>query len=155
LGFLWFSWDFLEDSTVLLRSVLAAAGGALILAVGLCSPVLATTPEMPDGQQPPAVEQVEPKPAEPAKKPDCVTNETAFKQNGEQPVFEVALENSCDMRLKCTVDLTVMGSRGVAQGRGTLVLGPAAEGQTTRKIWALKVKSMGGMASMSFKCAKI
>ena len=106
--------------TVLLRSVLAAAGGALILAVGLCSPALATTPEMPDGQQPPAVEQVEPKPAEPAKKPDCVTNETAFKQNGEQPVFEVALENSCDMRLKCTVDLTVMGSRGVAQGRGTL-----------------------------------
>jgi hypothetical protein len=54
------SWDFLEDSTVLLRSVLAAAGGALILAVGLCSPALATTPEMPDGQQPPAVEQVEP-----------------------------------------------------------------------------------------------
>ena len=48
-----------------------------------------------------------------------------------------------------------MGSRGVAQGRGTLVLGPAAKGQTTRKVYALKVKSMGGMASMSLKCAKI
>ena len=87
---------------VLLRSVLAAAGGALILAGGLCSPALATTPEIPDSQQPPAEQQVEPKPAEPEKKPDCVTNQTAFKQNGEQPVFEVALENSCDMRLKCT-----------------------------------------------------
>lgn len=140
---------------MLLRSVLAAAGGALILATGLCSPSLATTPGMPDSQRPPAEEQAEPKPAEPAKKPDCVTNETGFKQNGEQPVYEVALENSCDMRLKCTVDLTVMGSRGVAQGRGTLVLGPAAQGQSTRKVWALKVKSAGGMASMSFKCAKI
>lgn len=145
----------LEDSIVLLRSVLAAAGGALIWAGGLCSPALATTPEIPGSQQPPAEQQVEPKPAEPEKKPDCVTNQTGFKQDGEQPVYEVAFENSCDMRLRCTVDLTVMGSRGVAQGRGTLVLGPAAQGQTTRKVWALKVKSAGGMASMSFKCAKI
>ncbi len=140
---------------MLLRSVLAAAGGALILAVGVCSPTLATTLEIPDGQQPPAEQQIEPKPAEPEKKPDCVTNQTGFKQNGDQPVYEVALENSCDMRLKCTVDLTVMGSRGVAQGRGTLVLGPAAQGQTTRKIHVLKVKSMGGMASMSLKCTRI
>jgi hypothetical protein len=140
---------------VLLRSVLAAAGGALILAVGVCSPALATTPEIPDSQQPPAEQQAEPKPAEPEKKPDCVTNQTAFKQDGDQPVYEVVLENSCDMRLKCTVDLTVLGARGVAQGRGTLVLGPAAQGQSTRKVHVLKVKSMGGMASMSLKCAQI
>jgi hypothetical protein len=140
---------------VLFRSVLAAAGGALMLAGALCLPALATTPELPDGQQPRAEQQAEPKPAEPEKKPDCVTNQTAFKQNGGQPVYEVVLENSCDMRLKCTVDLTVMGSRGVAQGRGMLVLGPAAEGQTTRKVHVLKVKSLGGMASMSLKCTKI
>jgi hypothetical protein len=59
------------------------------------------------------------------------------------------------MRLKCIVDVTVMSSRGVAQGRGTLMLGAAAKGQTTRKAYALKVKSLGGMASMSLKCAKI
>jgi hypothetical protein len=140
---------------VRLRSVLAAAGGAWILVGGLCAPALATTPEIPDSQQPPAEQQAEPKPTELEKKPDCVTNQTEFKQKGEQPVYEVALENSCDMRLKCTVDLTVMGSRGIAQGRGTLVLGPAAKGQTTRKVFVLKVKSMGGMASMSLKCAKI
>src|SRR5688572_10543487 len=112
-----------------------------MLAAGLCSPAQASTPQIPDGHQPPAEQQVEPKPAETEKKPDCVTNQTAFKQNGEQPVYEVALENSCDMRLKCTVDLTVLGSRGMAQGRGTLVLGPAAEGQTSRKIYVLKVKA--------------
>ena len=100
--------------------------------------------------RPPAEQQAEPKPAEqPEKKPDCVTNQTGFKQNGDQPVYEVALENSCDMRLKCTIDLYVLGARGPAQGRGTLVLGPAAKGQTTRKVYVLKVKSAGGMASMS------
>jgi hypothetical protein len=140
---------------VRLRSVLAVAGGALILAGGLCSPALAVKPQIPNGQQPPAERQAEPKPADPEKKPDCVTDQTGFKQDGNQPVYEVALENSCDMRLKCTVDLTVMGARGVVQGRRTLVLGPAAKGQTTRKVFVLKVRSMGGMASMSNKCTKI
>ena len=113
---------------MLLRSVLAAAGGLLILAGGLCSPALAVKPQIPDGQRPPA-EQAEPKPAEqPEKKPDCVTNQTGFKQDGDQPVYEVALENSCDMRLRCTIDLYVLGARGPAQGRRTLVLGPAAKG---------------------------
>jgi hypothetical protein len=141
---------------VRLRSVLAAAGGALILAGGFCSPALAVKPQIPDGQRPPAEQQAEPKPGEqPEKKPDCVTNQTGFKQNGDQPVYEVALENSCDMRLKCTIDLYVLGARGSAQGRGTLILGPAANGQTTRKVYVLKVKSAGGMASMSHQCKKI
>ncbi|MBX9840844.1 MAG: hypothetical protein K2Z80_03440 [Xanthobacteraceae bacterium] len=141
---------------MLLRSVLAAAGGALMLAGGFCSPALAVKPVAPDGRQAPVEQQAEPKPAEqPEKKPDCVTHQSGFKQNGDQPVYEVALENSCDMRLKCTIDLTVLGARGPAQGRGTLVLGPAANGQTTRKIYVLKVKSAGGMASLSQKCTKI
>lgn len=141
---------------MLLRSVLAAAGGALMLAGGFCSPALAVKPVVPDGRQAPVEQQAEPKPAEqPEKKPDCVTNQSGFKQNGDQPVYEVALENSCDMRLKCTIDLTVLGARGPAQGRGTLVLGPAANGQTTRKVYVLNVKSAGGMASLSQKCRKI
>lgn len=141
---------------MLLRSVLAAAGGALILAGGFCSPALAVTPEIPDTLQAPAEQQAEPKPAaQPEKKPDCVTNQSGFKQNGDQPVYEVALENSCDMRLKCTIDLYVLGARGPTQGRGTLVLGPAAKGQTSRKVYVLKVKSAGGMASMSHQCRKI
>jgi hypothetical protein len=141
---------------VLFRSVLAAAGGTLILFSGFCSPAFAIKPQISDGQRPPAEQQAEPKPADqPEKKPDCVTNQTGFKQNGDQPVYEVALENSCDMRLKCTIDLYVLGARGPSQGRGTLVLGPAAQGQTARKVYVLKVKSAGGMASMSHKCTKI
>src|SRR5262249_39593540 len=118
------------------------------------SQAFAVEPAVADGQKPPAEEQAEAKPAEqPEKK--CVTNQTDFKQHGDQPVYEVTLENSCNLRLKCTIDLYVVGARGPAQGRGTLVLGPAAEGQTTRKVYVLKVKSVGGMASMSQKCEKI
>jgi len=124
----------------------------LFLAVGVCSPAFAVKPEVPDGQKPPA----EQKPAEPKKEePKCVTNQTGFKQVGDKPVFEVALENTCEVRLKCTIDIYVLGAKGPVQGRATMVLGPAAKGQTTRKVYALKVKSAGGMANMSQECRKI
>jgi hypothetical protein len=144
---------------VSIRSSLSAAGLALVLSGALCSQAFAVKPEIPDGQRPPAEQQDEQKPAEPkAEKkgePKCVTNQTAFKQAGDQPVFEVALENSCDMRLKCTINVYVLGAKGPTQGRTTLVLGPAAKGQTTRKVYTLKVKSSGGMANMSQECKKI
>ena len=143
-----------------IRSSLFAAGLAVILAGSLCSQAFAIKPEIPDGQQPPSEEQQdEQKPAEQKaekkEEPKCVTNQTAFKQAGNQPVFEVVLENACDMRIKCTVNIYVLGAKGPSQGQSTLVLGPAAKGQTTRKVYALKVKSSGGMANMSQECKKI
>ena len=133
----------------------AKAGLALILAGGFCTSALALKPQIP-GQQPPAA-QTEQKPAEqkPEEKPKCVTNQTDFKQAGGKPTFEVALENSCDMRLKCTIDVYVLGAKGPVQGHTTLTLGPAAKGQSTRKVYVLKVKSAGGMANMSHECKKI
>ncbi len=133
-----------------LRSSLSIAGLALILA---SSSAFAVTPEIPDGQKPPA-EQAEQK-VEKKEEPKCVTNQTAFKQAGNQPVFEVVLENSCDMRIRCTVNVYVLGAKGPSQGQTTLVLGPAAKGQTSRKVHAFKVKSAGGMANMSQECKTI
>lgn len=136
-----------------IRSSSALLG--LLLAVGVCSSAFAVKPEVPDGHKPPA-EQAEQKPAEPKKEePKCVTNQTGFKQDGDKPVFEVALENSCGVRLKCTIDIYVLGAKGPVQGHTTMVLGPAARGQTTRKVYALKVKSAGGMANMSQQCKEI
>jgi hypothetical protein len=118
---------------------------------------LAVTPEVPDGQKPPAQaeQQAAEQKADKKEEPKCVTNQTGFKQVGDQPVFEVALENSCDARIKCTVDIYVLGAKGPSQGHSTLVLGPAAKGQTSRKVYVLKVKSPGGMANMSQECKKI
>ena len=142
-----------------IRSSLSAAGLALILAVGVCSQALAQEPEVPDGQRPPQEQQDEQKPAgqkaEQKEEPKCVTNQTAFKQAGDQPVFEVVLENSCNMRVRCTINVYVLGAKGPSQGHSTLVLGPAAKGQSSRKVYALKVKSPGGMANMSQECKKI
>ena len=146
-----------ENQIVSSRSSWTKAGLALILAGGFCSSALAVKPQIPDGQQPPAEQQAEQKPAEqtPDEKPKCVTEQSGFKQAGDRPTFEVALENSCDMRLKCTIDVFVMGAKGPAQGHTTLTLGAAAKGQTTRKVYVLKVKSAGGMASMSHECKQI
>jgi hypothetical protein len=150
----------LEDQAVFNQttgaSFWAKAGLALILAGSFCTSALALKPQIPDGQQPPA-EQIEQKPAEqkPEEKPKCVTNQTGFKQAGNKPTFEVALENSCDMRLKCKIDVYVLGAKGPVQGHTTLTLGPAAKGQSTRKVYVLKVKSAGGMANMSHECKKI
>src|SRR6185503_16377452 len=94
-------------STVKLKS--AAAGIVLCLITGTV--VLAQ-----DGhdQTPPSDQQA---PAEkPAEKPKCVTSNTAWKEKGKSMLFEIELQNTCDQRLKCTVDAFVIGSRGQAQG---------------------------------------
>ncbi|WP_157100494.1 hypothetical protein [Rhodoplanes sp. Z2-YC6860] len=137
---------------MLIRSSSALLG--LSLAVGVCSQAFAVTPEVPDGQEPPAEKSEKPSDTK-KEEPKCVTNQTGFKQVGDKPVFEVALENSCDVRLKCTIDIYVLGAKGPVQGHTTMVLGPAAKGQTTRKVYALKVKSAGGMANMSQECKKL
>jgi len=142
---------------VFLKSLSVKAGLALVLAGCFCTSAMAIKPQIPNGQQPPAEQQTEQKPAEqqPAEKPKCVTEQSGFRQVGDKPIFQVALENSCDARMKCTIDVSVMGAKGIAQGHTTLTLGPAAKGQSTRKVYVLKVKSPGGMASMSHECKKI
>lgn len=131
----------------------------MILAGAFCTSAFAIKPQIPDGQKPPAEQQGEQKPAEQKaekkEEPKCVTNQTAFKQVGDKPVFEVVLENACDTRVKCTVNVYVLGAKGPSQGQSTMVLGPAAKGQTSRKVYTLKVKSSGGMANMSQECKKI
>jgi hypothetical protein len=88
-------------------------------------------------------------------KPQCVASNTGFKENGRTTTYEIELVNSCDMRLKCTVDAFVIGARGQAQGHGTLILAAASKGQTTRKTYVMKVKSAGGMANVSHRCKAI
>lgn len=106
-----------------------------------------------DGGQLPLLEQ--PAPAEQAEKPQCVTSTAGFKVKDSQATFEVELVNSCDMRLKCTVDAFVIGAKGQSQGQGTLILASAPKGQTTAETYVLKVKSAGGMANVSHSCEAI
>jgi hypothetical protein len=120
------------------KSATVAIGFALMV-TGAAGTALA---EDESGQQPP-------------EKPQCVASNTGFKEKGKAASYEIELVNSCDMRLKCTVDAFVIGARGQAQGHGTLVLAAAPKGQTTRKTYVMKVKSAGGMANVSHRCKAI
>jgi hypothetical protein len=120
----------------------------LLLASGGISTALAEDSAGDDGQKPPA-EQPAPE------KPKCVTSNTNFKEKGKAAIFEVELQNTCDMRLKCTIDAFVTGSRGQAQGHGTTILAAAPKGQTTRNAYAMKVKSAGGIANVSYSCKSL
>ena len=107
---------------------------------------------MPDGQQPPGDQQTQQPPAE---KPDCVKSNTSWTEKGKATAFAIELVNSCNMKLRCTVDAFIIGSKGQAQGHGTLILDPAGNGQTTSKTYSVPVKSAGGMASLSHTCKAI
>ena len=132
------------SATVLVALVLAAAASA----------TFAQDNKSAGDQQQPLAEQTQQATPEP-EKPKCVTSNTDFKEKGKAATFEVDLVNTCEMRLKCTVDAFVIGARGQAQGHGTLILEPAPKGQYTRKAYVMKVKSAGGMANVSHSCKSI
>jgi hypothetical protein len=140
-----------EDSAVT-KAVSTALGTVLLLCGGL-SLGLAEGTNVPDGQKPPAEKQDTTKTED--EKPKCVTSTTAWREKGKSVTFEIELQNTCDMRLKCTVDAFVLGARGQSQGHGTVVLAAAPKGQTTRNVYAMKVKSAGGMANISHTCKAI
>ena len=133
---------------MIFKSASAVIGLTLLLTPCGFFGALAQDAAVPDGQQPQA-DQPAPE------KPKCVTSNTAWKEKGKATIFEVELQNTCDVRLKCTVDPFVTGSRGQVQGHGTLVLAPAPKGQTTRNAYVMKVKSSGGTANVSHSCKSI
>jgi hypothetical protein len=144
-----------EDVAVLTKP-LSTVIGLVFLMCGGISLGLAQGPAPSDGQKPPVAEEEPAKTDEAAgEKPKCVTSNTAWREKGKSIMFEIELLNTCDMRLRCTVDAFVMGARGPAQGHGTVVLAAAPKGQTTRNVYAMKVKSAGGMANISHTCKAI
>ncbi len=129
---------------------------ALIAGLALALSATAVTAEeaMPPGQQPPA-DQRETK-AEPAAEPKrCVTQDTGFFEEGKQPVFRIVLTNTCEFRLRCTVNAYVVGSQGPKQGNATLTLAPASKGAAAKQTYTMTLKQSGGMANTSHRCTPI
>jgi hypothetical protein len=106
-----------------------------------------------DGQKPPTDQPAQSE-SKPAEQPKCVTSKTEWKQNGRDMTFEIELHNDCEMRLQCRIEAFVMGSRGTAQGQGTVLVAPKSKGGAA-KPYGLKVKSLGGMANVSHSCKAI
>jgi hypothetical protein len=82
----------------------------------------------------------------------CIVQTSDFKMSGKNPAFMVALENQCEQRMSCRVDVNVSSAKGSALGHATLVLAPKSAGPAAKKTYTLKVKLMGGMAQTSRAC---
>jgi hypothetical protein len=115
-----------------------------MLAVCLTPNLWAQSTDAAPGQRPAAEE-----PPTQAEEPKCISTDTSYKKVGNAAMFEIALTNSCEKRLKCTIHAHVVGSYGPATGKGTVILAPKSKGADAHKSYVMKVKQIGGTASIS------
>jgi hypothetical protein len=83
---------------------------------------------------------------------NCLTQNSGWTREGRGIGFTIELVNKCEQRLKCRVFAYVTSAKGAAQGRGTLVLAPAAKGAAATKHWSMPVKMSGGSAQSAREC---
>jgi hypothetical protein len=82
----------------------------------------------------------------------CVADTAQFKAEDKHAYFIVALENTCEQRVKCEVNANIKTARGKRHGHATLVLGPRSAGAEAKKSYSLRVKVAGGMAQVERDC---
>jgi hypothetical protein len=139
---------------------------AVILLAGFGSAALAQNAGPPAAPAAPAAAPAplpqNPRPgtaAPPAAAPGAATdlqsclNETGdYVTHGNAVTYVIGIANTCDKRLKCTIDAYVVGARGPASGRTTMILGAQSSGAAAKKTYAMRVKSAGGTAQVSRDC---
>ena len=104
-------------------------------------------------QNAPATGQQPPKPdAGATAQTNCLADSGGFKRNGKFAVYTVELENKCEDRLKCRIDVFVISAKGPSQGHTTMTLAPKSDGAAAKKSYALRVRMLGGMAQSTREC---
>jgi hypothetical protein len=110
---------------------------------------LAAAADTESGQKPPPE-------AKPAAQKDCLADGgSGFKLNGKQATYVIALENKCEVRLRCKVYALVQTAKGEAKGHKTLVLAPKSKGAAAKQAYVLKVRMIGGIAQVSRECKSL
>jgi hypothetical protein len=82
----------------------------------------------------------------------CIEENDGYKMHGKQPMFEIALENKCEQRMRCKVFVYITSAKGVSQGRGTLVLAPKSQGPAAKKSYIMRAKMHGGSSQSAREC---
>jgi hypothetical protein len=134
--------------------ILLAGFGSAALAQNAASPAAPATAPAPLAQNPlPGTA------APPAAAPGAATdlqsclNETGdYVTHGNAVTYVIGIANTCDKRLKCTIDAYVVGARGPASGHTTMILGAQSSGAAAKKTYTMRVKSAGGTAQVSRDC---
>jgi hypothetical protein len=143
-------------------AALRLAGIAVILCVGVTCTALAETGPAPSDQQPsaptpdalPPVQQTPAPAAAPAATDvqSCLQETGDYVTHGKAITYVIGLANTCDKRIKCTIDAYVVGAKGPASGHATMILGTQSSGAAASKTYAMKVKAAGGTAQVSRGC---
>ena len=82
----------------------------------------------------------------------CIEEYDGYKMRGRQPIFEVALVNKCDQRIRCKVFVYITSAKGAAQGRGTIVLAPKSRGAAAKGSFTMRAKMNGGSSQSAREC---
>jgi len=112
------------------------------------APAPSATPQNPlPGTPPPATA-----PAAATDLQSCLSETGDYVVHGKTVTYVIGITNSCDKRLKCTIDANVTGAKGSSLGHTVMILGASSSGAAAKKTYAMKVKSAGGTAQVSRDC---
>jgi hypothetical protein len=125
----------------------ALAQNAAPPAASAAAPSAAQQNPLPGTAAPPAAA-----PGAPTDLQSCLDETGDYVTHGSSVTYVIGITNTCDKRLKCTIDAYVVGARGPASGHTTMILGAQSSGAAAKKTYAMRVKSAGGTAQVSRDC---
>ena len=81
----------------------------------------------------------------------CTTDEaSAYRSAGDRQLFVYDVENTCDFRLSCELNIALLNSFGLNQDHKIVTIEPKSHGGLM--MW---VKSAGGMSTRRHTCKHI
>jgi hypothetical protein len=83
---------------------------------------------------------------------NCISEQTKYTGSGKYMFYRIEITNKCEQRLKCAVFAYIVGSKGPAQGRTTLILAPKSSGAAATQVFDVKIKAPGGQGNWSREC---
>ena len=75
---------------------------------------------------------------------------SAYRGEGDRKLFVYDVENTCDFRLSCELNIAILNAYGLNQDHKTVTVEPKAHGSLV--LW---VKGSGGMSTRRHTCKQI
>ncbi len=81
----------------------------------------------------------------------CTSDEaSSYRSDGDRKLFVYDVENTCDFRISCELNISILNAFGMTQDHRILAIEPKSHGSLV--LW---VKGFGGMSSRSHTCKQI
>ena len=81
----------------------------------------------------------------------CTTDEaSSWRSAGELKLFVFDLENTCDFRISCELNISILNTYGLSVDHKIIAIEPKAHGSLV--MW---VKAFGGMSSRAHSCTQL